>query len=299
MLDWDDLRFVLAVARDGSMSAAALRLGVAQPTVGRRIAALEQGLGAKLFEHLPSGQRLSSTGQRLIAHAERMEQEALSVERVAAGRDAGLRGRVTITASEWLVGSVLGPALLPFCEAHSELEIELVADARHLSLSRRDADIALRPSKFERDSIFQRQVATLAFGLYASDGYLSKYGVPDFLRAGAGHTLIAISEAVTKAPDAAWLGGFASQARIAVRCNGRLPMAAMAQSGLGMACLPRFVGDAAPGLRLLRTPLPRPERALFLGTHRDARGIPRVRASITFLNSAFERLKDALCPSAA
>jgi DNA-binding transcriptional LysR family regulator len=297
MLDWDDLRFVLAVVREGSMSGAARRLGVTQPTVGRRIAALEAGLGAKLFEHLPTGQRLSTTGMKLLTHAERMEEEALSVERVAAGRDAGLRGRVTITASEWLIGFVLGPVLAPFCEANTELELELLADVRHLSLARREADIALRPSKFAQDGVLQRQVATLGFGLYASDGYLAKHGVPDFSLNCAGHALIAMSESLTQIPDLDWLARCASEARVAARTNGRAPMATMAQSGLGVACLPRFVGDATPGLRRLRAPLP-PERALFLGAHRDARNTPRVRATIAFLTSALERLKPALSPGA-
>lgn len=297
MLNWDDLRFVLEVARAGSMSAAAERLGVTQPTVGRRIAALEQRLSAKLFEHLPTGQRLSATGRKLLAPAERMEAAALSVERVAAGRDAGLRGRVVVTASEWLIGAVLGPAFVPFCEANAELELELLADVRHLSLARRDADIALRPSKFEQEGVLQRQVARLGFGLYASDGYLAAHGTPDFSAHCAGHTLIAMSESLTNIPDLAWLAHFASRARVAVRTNGRAPMATMTQSGLGLSCLPRFVGDATPGLRLLRTPLPGPERALFLGAHRDARSVPRVRATITFLTGALERLKAALCPS--
>src|SRR3954467_150330 len=251
MLDWDDLRFVLAVARAGSKSAAAQLLKVTQPTVGRRIASLETQLGAKLFDHLPTGQRLSNTGAKLIAHAERMEEEALAVERVAAGRDAGLRGRVTITASEWLIGSVLGPALSPFCIANRELELELLADVRHLSLARREADIALRPSKFTQDGVLQRQVARLGFGLYASDTYVAQYGMPDFSLDCVGHSLIAMSESLTQIPDLDWLGRRASKARVAAGTNGRAPRATMAQAGLGMACLPRFVGDATPGLRLL------------------------------------------------
>ncbi len=298
MLDWDDLRYVLAVAREGSMSAAALRLGVAQPTVGRRLAALERQLGAKLFQHLPTGQVLSKTGARLLAHAERMEQEALAVERVAAGRDAGLRGRVTITASEWLLGAVLGPALLPFTEANAELELELLADVRHLNLTRRDADIALRPSKFEQQGVVQRRVATIGFGLYASDGYLAKHGLPNFSAQCAGHSLIAMSESLSKIPDLPWLKQVAARARVVVRSNGRVPMLAMAQSGLGLSCLPRFMGDATPGLRLLRPPVPGPERALYLGAHGDTLETPRVRASADFLARALAHLQPALRPSA-
>ncbi|MFY0537427.1 LysR substrate-binding domain-containing protein [Nannocystis pusilla] len=116
----------------------------------------------------------------MLARAEQMEAAALAAERVASGRDVGLRGRVAVTASEWLVGSVLGPLLGPFVAEHPGLELELVADARHLSLSRREADIAVRPSRFEQAEVIQRQVGVVAFGLYASDGYLARRGMPDF-----------------------------------------------------------------------------------------------------------------------
>jgi DNA-binding transcriptional LysR family regulator len=257
---------------------------------------LEQKLGARVFVHLPDGQALSATGQKMLEHAERMEQAALAVERVAAGRDVGLRGRVVITASEWLIGAVLGPALAPFCERHTELELELLADVRHLSLARRDADIAIRPSKFEQQDVVARKIAQIAFGLYASDSYLAEHGLPDFAAGCAGHALIAMSESLSKIPDLSWLAQIAPRARIAVRTNGRAPMATMAQSGLGLACLPRFVGDATPGLRLLVTPEPGPVRDLFLGAHREARTTARVRACIAFLSEALARLAPALCP---
>src|SRR4051812_14487490 len=138
MLDWDDLRYFLAVAREGSLSAAADTLRVTQPTVGRRITALQRRLGAKLFTPTRTGQALSPSGRRLLPHAERMEHEGLAAERATSGSDAGLRGRVRVTASEWLVGAVLGPMLRPFVSRYPELELELVADVRHLSLTRRD-----------------------------------------------------------------------------------------------------------------------------------------------------------------
>src|SRR3954471_1067245 len=146
MLDWDDLRYFLAVAREGSLSAAAQTLGVTQPTVGRRITALQRRLGAKLFLPTATGQALSSSGRRLLPHAERMETEGLAAERVTSGRDAGLRGRVRVPASDGMIGAVLGPMLRPFVSRHPELELELVADVRHLSLVRGDADVAIRPS---------------------------------------------------------------------------------------------------------------------------------------------------------
>jgi DNA-binding transcriptional LysR family regulator len=296
MLDWDDLRYFLAVARGGSLSAAARALAVAQPTVGRRINAFEGRLGARLFAATPAGQTLSPTGQRMLVHAEQMERDALAAERVASGRDAGLSGPVCITASEWLIRSVLGPLLAPFISAHPELQLELLAEARHLSLVRREADIAIRPSKFEQQEIVQRQVAVIAFGLYASDGYLARNGTPDFERGCEGHTLIAMSESLGKIPDVEWLPAIASEARVVARSNGREPMATMAAAGIGITCLPRFIGDATPGLRLLPAPGPAPQRPLWLGAHRDARAVPRVKASIAFLGECIGRLRAVLAP---
>jgi DNA-binding transcriptional LysR family regulator len=296
MLDWDDVRFFLAVAREGSLSAAAKTLGVTQPTVGRRIAGLERRLGAKLFTPTLQGQALSASGRRLRPYAERMEGEALAGERATSGRDAGLRGRVKITASEWMIGAVLGPVLRPFISEHPELELELLADVRHLSLTRRDADLAIRPSRFEQPEVVERQIGVVAFGLYAAESYLTELGLPDFAEQCEGHRLIAMSEALTKIPDLDWLPQLAAKARVVVRTNGREPMVRMAAAGIGMACLPRVLGDRAPELRLLATPSAGPERKLWLGCHRDVRAIPRVRVTIRFLAEAFERLGPALHP---
>jgi DNA-binding transcriptional LysR family regulator len=299
MLDWDDLRYFLAVAQSGSLSAAARALGVAQPTVGRRISAFERSLGAQLFLATPAGQRLSATGRRLLQHAEQMERDALAAERILSGRDAGVSGPVCVTASEWLIQSVLAPLLGPLLSHHPELQLELLAEPRHLSLVRREADIALRPSRFEQQEVVQRELAVVAFGLYASDTYLAEHGSPDFGRQCEGHTLIGMSEALGKIPDVDWLPQVAARARVVVRSNGREPMVRLAAAGIGLTCLPRFIGDAAPGLRRLEPPLPGPERQLWLGVHRDARAVPRVRACVRFLSESFARLRPALHPDSA
>lgn len=297
MQDWDDVRFFLAVARGGSLSNAAKELGVAQPTVGRRLRALEARLGAKLLVAKSDGQELSATGRRMLAHAERAEQEMLGVERVAAGRDAGFRGQVTLTASEWMLESVVGPLLAPFVQRYPEIELGLLAESRHLSLLRREADLALRPSHFEHAEVVEREVAVLGFGLYASHAYLAEHGMPDFSRQAEGQRLIAMSEALTKVVDVAWLPAFTGRAQVVARANGRGPMLTMAAAGVGMACLPRFLGDAMPSLRKLETPLPEPQRKLFLGMHKSARGVPRVKASFSFLVESFRRLRPALSGS--
>jgi len=296
-MNWDDLRIFLAVARCGSMSSAARELGLSQPTVGRRVAAFERELGSKLFVATRLGQELSQSGRELLGHAERDEQSALAAERASFGRDQGLRGPVCVTASEWLIDGVLAPLVGPLTEKYPELQLELFADVRHLSLLRREADIAVRPSRFEDDDVVQRKLGLVVFGLYASEAYLARHGTPDFSTGCRGHRLIAMSKSLSKVPDLDWLPELTFAAQIALRANGRGAMARLAEAGLGLACLPRLVGDRARGLRLLRPPRPAPERTLWLGVHRDARNIPRVRAAAAFLTDALRGLRAAFAPS--
>ncbi|HEX2670728.1 MAG TPA: LysR family transcriptional regulator [Polyangiaceae bacterium] len=295
-MNWDDLRFFLAVARHGSHSAAARVLGVTQPTIGRRMAAFERELGAQLFVATRLGQELSSTGRELKVHAERMELDALAAERASVGRDLGVRGKVSITASEWLVGGLLAPELAPLAARHPELELELIAEPRHLSLMRREVDVALRPSRFEDDDVVQRKLGIIAFGLYASEAYLERHGQPNFADYCHGHRLIAMSTGLTKIPDLEWLPPLTHQAFVAMRCNGREAMATLASAGVGIACLPRLLGDRSPNLQLLRAPSPAPTRPLWLGVHRDARSLPRIRTTMGFLTEVIERHRPLLAP---
>src|SRR6478736_1733902 len=298
-LNWDDLRFFLAVARHGSHSGAARALGVTQPTVGRRMAAFERQLSAKLFVATRLGQELSATGRELRVHAERMELDALAAERASEGRDLGIRGKVSVTASEWLVGGLLAPQLAPFVARHQELELELIAEPRHMSLMRREIDLALRPSRFEDDDVVERKVGLISFGLYASEAYLARHGQPDFARHCEGHRLIAMSTTLTKIPDLEWLPNLTQRAFVAMRCNGREAMATLASAGVGIACLPRLLGDRSASLRLLRPPGAAPARPLWLGVHRDTRSLPRIRAAIAFLTEVIERLRLSLAPEDA
>jgi DNA-binding transcriptional LysR family regulator len=293
MIDWNDLQFCLAVARHGTLSAAAKTLKVTQPTVGRRIAAFEQRLGAKLFVRSPHGWSLSEVGSAVLQHAEHMQAHALSAENLATGRDAGVVGQVRITSSEWMICSVLGPALAPYLARHPALCLELIADTRHLSLVKREADIALRPSRFTHKEIVQREVGVIAFGLYASESYLARHGLPDFSRGCAGHVFVNATGDMNNLVDYEWLPPLAASARVAVRTNGRQPMASMAAAGIGITCLPRCMGDAMPALRRLETPAPDPERQLWVGVHRAARTTPRIRVALGFIT---ESLRDALRP---
>lgn len=297
MIDWSDLQFCLAVARYGTLSAAARAMRVTQPTVGRRIAAFEQKLGATLFVRTPRAWKLSEVGSAVLRHAEHMQAHALSAEMLAAGRDVGVVGRVRVTASEWMIFSVLSPALAPYLARHPGLCVELIADTRHLSLVKREADIALRPSEFAHKEIVQRKVGLLSFGLYASESYLSRYGQPDFARGAPGHVLVTATDDMNNLADYEWLPPMAANAHVAVRTNGREPMARLAAAGIGIACLPRYLGDGLPGLRRLDTPTASPVRQLWLGVHRAARTTPRVRVALGFITDTLNKLRHLLHPT--
>ncbi|HEU4727845.1 MAG TPA: LysR family transcriptional regulator [Kofleriaceae bacterium] len=295
MLDWDDLRFVLAVARGGTLSAAARALATTQPTVGRRISAFEEAVGARLFHRQPTGYVPTAAGHAVIANLERMEREALDAERLLSGRDVGVRGTVRITTSEWLVVRVLGPAVAGLVAGHPSLTIDVIAEPRHVNLTRRESDLAIRPRAFEHQDVYQRRLARLELGLYASPGYLAAHGAPSFAAGCAGHTFIGLHDEINDIAQP-WISAMAAAARIAVRTNGREQMATIAAAGAGLACLPRLVGDSHAGLRRLAVPRPLPERVLWLGIHRDARAIPRVRTVSSFLVEELRRLQPALAP---
>jgi len=298
MLAWDDLQYFLAVAQHGTLSAAAKALHVTQPTVGRRIAGLEQQLGAELFVRAPGGFQLTAVAHGMLAHAEAMRDHAARAESRASGHDVGIAGNVRITASEWMIRSVLGPMLGPLLTEHPLLELELFAEARHLNLVKREADLALRPSEFQHESVFQRAVASMEFGLYAADTYLSRHGAPVLENGSPGHVFLDMTHDLGTIVDRAWLKDWMARAHVAVRCNGREPMATLAAAGVGIACLPCFLGDGTAGLRRLVTPTPGPVRKLWLGVNRAARRTPRIQVASAFLADGLRRLQRALHPSA-
>jgi DNA-binding transcriptional LysR family regulator len=295
-VNWDDLRFFLIVARQRTLSSAAQVLKVTQPTVGRRITALERQLGAELFVRSSAGFALTKSGARALAFAERMEQDVLGAERQLLGKDEGVAGTVKITASEWLVSSVLSPLVGALLMNHPKLKLELIADARHLNLARREADIALRPRRFEQPGIVQRSLGKLAFGLYAEHRYLNTFGAPQ-LGNGRGHVLVSMSD---ETGDVArpWLDSALPHVTRSLKTNGRDAMLALVRSGVGLACLARIVGDAAPELRRVELP-GAPTPTLWLGMHRDARETPRVRAVLAHLTEQLRMLAPRLCPSGA
>ena len=283
-MEWSDLRIFLAIARQGTLGAAARRLGLTQPTMGRRLRTLETALGHVLFQRTTTGLVLTDEGQALLAHAERMEEEALAIERVLAGQARQLEGGLRLTSSDWFGTHVLAPVIAEFAGLHPRVTIELLTDARFLSLSRREADLAFRIRPFTEPDVVSRRLLHMPYAAYARAGLAQ--GLADD---GEGARLITLDAAFAGTPDDSWLSRRLPKARIALRSNSRDVQARLCAQGLGIAVLPRPLGDATPGLERLDLGDPPPGRDTWIGYHRDLRQLGRLRA---LLDLVIHRLGD-------
>ncbi len=295
MLDWDDLRHFLAIARHGTLSAAALALGVRQSTMGRRLEALEIRTGAKLLQKTPRGYVLTATGEAVLGNVERIENEALTVERIITGKDVRLEGTIRVTTVETLAVEVLTPIFHAFQEQYPGITVELLPDTRSLSLTRREADVALRLARLTQHDLAARKVGEFAVGLYASAAYLDRHGMPDLAQGAPGHRRIVVHEDLAFTPDMQWFEAQTAQARIVLRSNSRFAHVAAAQDGMGLVCLARYLADPR-GLVRLETAVPPPVREIWMAVHQDIRHTPRIRALTEFLMTALKQRARQLNP---
>jgi DNA-binding transcriptional LysR family regulator len=297
-LDWNDLRDFLAISRHRTLSAAADALGVQQSTMGRRLKALEARVGAKLLQRTPAGFVLTIAGKAILDNVERIESEAHAIERAISGKDIRLEGMVRLTAIEDLTVEVLTPILADFHVLYPGITLELITDSRQLSLSKGEADIALRLSRFTQHDLTVRKVADFAFAAYASSAYIAARGTPDFSCGAPGHRLLLPQEDMAGSPQGQWFANLTSAATLALRANSLYMLVAAAEAGMGLVCLPRFLGDPSR-LMLLKTSDAAPSRELWLGVHRDIREAPRFRVTTEFLAVGLKQQSARLNPQYA
>ena len=296
MLDWDDLRFFLALARHGSLSAAARDLHVAQSTMGRRLASLEASLGVRLLNRTPDGYVLTQAGDGVRARAERLELEAMALERDVGGRDTRMAGLVRVTCAETVATHILAPCFASLHLQQPDLMIELIPNPRELSLAMREADISLRLKSPNQHDLVVRRVGSLGFGLFASPAYLERHGALDFGDGCPGHYLITQLEDIQDATQTAWLADLAPRARVAVQTSSHEAAVSAALYGGGLACLARFRADKESGLVRLEVPSRVPTAEMFLVVHRDNRRTPRIRVALTHITEWVRRLASELLP---
>jgi DNA-binding transcriptional LysR family regulator len=280
MDDWNEPRLVLAVQRTGTLTGAAKSLGIDHSTAFRRLNALEERLAVRLFERLPGGVYLpTSAGERMATAAERMEDEALALDRDIAGRDHRLSGRLRVTCSETLAYRLLTRHLAVFRREHPGIVVELVIDNRVLSLPRRESDIALRPTRPKQGDLWGRKLAGVAWGVYGARALLQSTQTPILVAEDlSAHAVIGWGEGTASIAAADWLSRTVRAEAFVYRANSMVNQMLAARAGIGLAVLPCFLGDAEPDLaRALPQPVPELMGELWIVTHADLKDTARVR----------------------
>lgn len=282
-LDWSDLQHFLAVQRTGSLAGAARMLKVDATTVGRRVAALEKAIGARLLER---GGTPTEAGRRIVASVEAMDAASHEALRKVAAAGSTVTGVVRVAATEAMAANHLLPHAARFQTRHPDLELELVTGNPSVSLSRRDADLAVRLLRPSQPGLFAKKAGAIAIAPYAAKRYLQRHGAPadDWSR----HRVIAYTAEAHAWPEAQWLAKHAAAARTALRVNSVLCVAAAVRAGLGIGLLPCGIGDRESGVERVAPPSRGLEREIWLVVHQDLRNTPRVRAAWDFLLELLE-----------
>ncbi|MCA8893356.1 MAG: LysR family transcriptional regulator [Hyphomonas sp.] len=288
-MQWDDLHTFLEIARQGSLSGAARALRLTQPTVGRRLAAMEETLGAKLLQRTPGGFVLTPIGESVLANAERMEQEALAAERLIFGGDIKMEGDVRVTTVDTLATAFVTPALVALQKEHPDINVELAPASQALSLARREADIAVRVVPFNGNQIVARKIGAIALNFFASPDYLERADM-------SAPRLISVLDDQSHLPEATWIEKQFPTGTIRMRSNSREVLFWSAVSGGGVALLPRFLADRDDRLVRVLPASPDLRRDIWLGVHSDMRQTPRIRATMDALIAAFEENAHRLDP---
>jgi len=288
MLDWNDLRYFLAVAREGSTLAAARTLRTSQTTVARRIGALERAVGVQLFEKRQAGYVLTAAGEELLGRAETVEVSADAFAEAASAGARDFSGTVRVTSEELYALSLISPVLRDLHEKHPEIIVEVDTTGALRDLGAGEADIALRSSSHEQPAgLVGRRLCIDDWTLYCSRDYAERHGRPTTAAELKRHAIVGGGGAKLWQHYQAWLKSLDLEDRVAMHHASSTGLLSAIRSGFGVAVLPCIVGDADPDLIRCIPPRADHGRVLWLLTHERVRQTPRVRAVIDFL---YERL---------
>lgn len=281
-MNWDDIRIFLAVARTGQILAAARRLGVNHATVARRLTALEESLGTRLFDRSTSGCILTEGGSRFFERAERMEAEAVAAEADLGGDTSGVTGTVRIGAPDGFGVAYLAPRLGKLTERHPGLTVQLVPVPRSFSLSRREADIAVTIDRPETGRLVAAKLVDYALGLYASQGYLEERGTPEHPGDLSAHDLIGYVEDLLYSPSLNYGTEITKQWSARFEIASALGQTEAVRSGAGIGILHDFIARAESSLVPVMPEI-KLRRAYWMVTHESSRPLRNVAAVQDFL----------------
>ncbi len=286
-MNWDDARVFLAVCRESTLRGAARVLGVDQATVGRRVSALEKTLEATLFLRTSEGYALTAVGEAALLAVEKMEHSALELQRRIQGLDDRLTGTVRVTTTDSMAIDFLIPAIARLHERHPDVRVQLDASTQLLSLSKREADIAVRNTRPDNPDLIARRIARWPVGLFASQDYVNAHGVPAPGSAFEGHDLVVYQPYLQGNKELTLVSEPVGRGRIVSSLSSGLLVRRAIAAGIGLGEIPVYMGERDGLVRLWpeRTrPLP---YDVWLVTHADLRHTARVRAVIDEIVEGF------------
>ena len=286
-MNWDDARVFLAVCRESTLRGAARVLGVDQATVGRRVSALEKTLEATLFLRTSEGYALTAVGEAALLAVEKMEHSALELQRRIQGLDDRLTGTVRVTTTDSMAIDFLIPAIARLHERHPDVRVQLDASTQLLSLSKREADIAVRNTRPDNPDLIARRIARWPVGLFASQDYVNAHGVPAPGSAFEGHDLVVYQPYLQGNKDMTLVSEPVTRGRIVSSLSSGLLVRRSIAAGIGLGEIPVYMGERDGLVRVW------PERTrpvpydVWLVTHADLRHTARVRAVIEEVVAGF------------
>ncbi len=288
--DWNRARAFLVTAEEGSLSAAARALGMAQPTVGRQVEALERELDVVLFARVGRRYELTESGLELLEHVRRMGEAASRVSLAASGQSQELDGQVSISASEIFSARLLPPILAELRRRHPGIGVEVVSTNAQSDLRRREADIAIRNVRPEHPELVGKKVRDMEGHLYAATAYLDAVGRPttptelsalDFIGFDRTERLIELLNG---------LGLSLTQARFPLVSESHVVIWSLVRQGLGVSVMAAAVGDSEPGVERALPSLPAVPFPVWLVSHRELHTSRRVRAVFDLLEECLSAL---------
>lgn len=284
MLQWNDLRVLLAVARTGTLAAAAAALRINATTVGRRLSALEEALAVRLFDRTRDGYALTQAGRDLLAHAERMELEVQAAEREVTAADQRPAGVVRLATTEMLATRFLVPHLPRLHARHPHIQLAIATTTRPIVLARGEADITVRLTRPTEPDIVAQRLGAIHLALYAARSYLAAHGAPErpehSLR---GHRVVLFAQSRAFDIENGWFAARLGEAQVVLRSDSVSAVYAATLAGLGIALLPVLVAGREPELVRLPTGREVEPRIIWQGVHRDLMKSARVQAVMRFL----------------
>ncbi|WP_372660387.1 LysR family transcriptional regulator [Hydrogenophaga sp.] len=292
---WDDLRYLLAVAREGSTLAAGRALGVDQSTVQRRLAELERRIGQSLVQRQPTGYRLTEFGQDMLPFAETVESAVLAFERQIQTLGGEIRGVIRMTCPEPIVNRIAQTGLLDrFHARHPALSVQFVMSDKYMDLRQGDADVALRSGDTDDGELVGRKIGDSVWAIYASKAYIAQHGQPACVQDLASHALVGFDATMAKHRLSLWLREVVPNAELASRSSSVLGLIYSVKAGLGVGALPMPLGDAEPDLVRVLGPVTELTRIWRMLTTPELRRTPRVSAFFDFIVEEIDTLQPIL-----